>query len=196
MGDCNTRTFHRLHLVPPNYDTVASDTPIWVAPDMILDVRVGPDGAIWITTPSTIYRYWDSGRPPVASFTAAPNPIIVGATVTLDASASSDPDGQITSYAWNFGDLMLGSGQVASHVYTTAGTYNVSLTVTDNESFTATAYRNIVVQLGPPGPPGPPVDLSSVWPFTLLAVVVLGAILLVWRARRRRRPEQPPPPPM
>jgi hypothetical protein len=196
MGDCNTRTFHRLHLVPPNYDTVASDTPIWVAPDMILDVRVGPDGAIWITTPSTIYRYWDSGRPPVASFTAAPNPLIVGATVTLDASASSDPDGQITSYAWNFGDLILGSGQVASHVYTTAGTYNVSLTVTDNESFTATAYRNIVVQLGPPGPPGPPVDLSSVWPFTLLAVVVLGAILLVWWARRRRRPEQPPPPPM
>jgi glucose/arabinose dehydrogenase len=196
MGDCNTRTFHRLHLVPPNYDTVASDTPIWVAPDIILDVRVGPDGAIWITTPSTIYRYWDSGRPPVASFTAAPNPLIVGATVTLDASASSDPDGQITSYAWNFGDLILGSGQVASHVYTTAGTYNVSLTVTDNESFTATAYRNIVVQLGPPGPPGPPVDLSSVWPFTLLAVVVLGAILVVWWARRRRRPEQPPPPPM
>jgi hypothetical protein len=81
-------------------------------------------------------------------------------------------------------------------VYTTAGTYNVSLMVTDNESFTATVYRNIVVQPGPPGPPGPPVDLSSVWPFTLLAVVVLGAILLVWWARRRRRPEQPPPPPM
>ena len=153
MGDCNNRTFHRLHLVPPNYDSVASDTPIWVAPDMILDVEVGPDGAIWITTPSTIYRYWDSGQPPVASFTAAPNPTIVGATVTFDASASADPDGQITAYAWNFGDLTLGSGQVTPHSYTMAGTYNVSLTVTDNESFTSTAYRDIVVQPGPPGAP-------------------------------------------
>lgn len=164
MGDCNYGTFHRLHLVPPNYDSVASDTPIWVAPEIILDVRVGPDGAIWITTPSTIYRYWDSGRPPIASFTAAPNPTTVGATVTFDASASFDPDGQITSYAWNFGDLTLGSGQVTSHFYTAAGTYNVSLTVTDNESFTSTAHRDIVVG---PGAPGPPVARFVVSPSTV-----------------------------
>src|SRR5207244_698458 len=69
------------------------------------------------------------------------------------ASASVDPDGQITSYDWNFGDLTLGSGQVAPHSYTSAGTYNVSLTVSDNESFTSTAYRDIVVQPGPPGAP-------------------------------------------
>jgi chitinase len=148
MGDCNNRNFHRLHLVPPYYDSVASDTIIWTAPDIIFDVEVGLDGAIWITTPTTIYRYWDSGRPPVASFTAAPNPTIVGANVTLDASASSDPDGYITSYAWNFGDLTSGTGQVTTHFYTTAGTYHVSLTVTDNESFTATANRDIVVQRG------------------------------------------------
>ena len=197
MGDCNYRTFHRLHLVPPNYDSVASDTPIWVAPDMILDVEVGPDGAIWFTTPSTIYRYWDSGQPPVASFTAAPNPTIVGATVTFDASASTDPDGQITAFAWNFGDLTLGSGQVTPHSYTMAGTYNVSLTVTDNESFTSTAYRDIVVRPGPPGAPvaASPSLLSSVWPFMLLAFVVLGAVAFVWWTRRRRRLVQPPPPP-
>jgi glucose/arabinose dehydrogenase/chitodextrinase len=155
MGDCNFRTFHRLHLVPPNYDTVASDTPVWVAPDIILDVEVGLDGAIWITTPTTIYRYWDSGQPPVASFTATPNPTTVGATVTFDASASSDPDGRVVSYAWDFGDLTLGSNQVTSHAYTSAGTYNVTLTVTDNESFTDTAYRNVVVQPAPPGPQPP-----------------------------------------
>src|SRR6267378_1119363 len=155
MGDCNFRTFHRLHLVPPNYDTVASDTPIWVAPEIIFDVEVGPDGAIWITTPSTIYRYYDSGRPPVASFTAAPNPTIVGASVTFNASASNDPDGRIVSYAWDFGDLTLGTNQVTSHSYTSAKTYNVTLTVTDNESFTATAYVNVVVQPPPPGPQPP-----------------------------------------
>src|SRR5207249_2788019 len=104
MGDCNTWTFHRLHLVPPNYDTVDLDTPVWVAPAAILDVEVGPDGAIWITTPSTIYRYWDSGKPPVPSFTATPNPVVVGATVTFNATASYDPDGMITAYSWDFGD--------------------------------------------------------------------------------------------
>jgi PKD repeat protein len=153
MGDCNYGTFHRLHLLPPNYDTVASDTPIWVAPGPILDVKVGLDGAIWITTPSTIYRYWDSGQRPVASFTATPNPIVVGATVTFDASASSDPDGQIVSYAWNFGDLTSGSNRVVSHAYLLAKTYTVTLTVTDNESFTATATVDVVVQ--PPGPHPP-----------------------------------------
>jgi glucose/arabinose dehydrogenase len=195
MGDCNYRTFHRLHLVPPNYDAVASDTPIWVAPDIILDVRVGRDGAIWITTPSTIYRYWDSGRPPVALFTAAPNPAAIGATVALDASASTDPDGQITSYVWNFGDLTSGSSRITSHVYTAAGTYNVSLTVTDNESFTSTAYRDIVVQSGASGPPAAsPSPVSSLWPFIVLAVVVVAAGLLIWWTRRKRQRAQPPPP--
>jgi len=78
-----------------------------------------------------------------------------------------------------------------------AGTYNVSLTVTDNESFTSTAYRDIVVQPGPPGAPvaASPSLLSSVWPFMLLAFVVLGAVAFVWWTRRRRRLVQPPPPP-
>jgi glucose/arabinose dehydrogenase len=147
MGDFNTRTFHRLHLVPPYYDSVASDTPVWVAPDFILDVKVGPDGAIWITTPTAIYRYWDSGKPPVASFTASPDPAIVGATVTFDASASNDPDGRIVTYAWDFGDSApVGSGMVTSHGYAGAGTYLARLTVTDNESFTASASRLVTIQ--------------------------------------------------
>src|SRR5436189_6155117 len=75
-----------------------------MAPHIILDVEVGPDGAIWITTPSTIYRYWDSGKPPVPSFTATPNPVVVGATVTFNATASYDPDGRTTAYSWDFGE--------------------------------------------------------------------------------------------
>src|SRR5438309_133735 len=143
MGDCNTGRFHRLDLVPPNYDFVASDTILWTAPLAIIEVEAGPDGAIWLTTPTTIYRYWDSGKPPIASFTANPNPALVAATVTFDGSSSSDPDGAIVSYAWDFGDSTGGSEAMTTHAYPTFGTFNVTLTVTDNESFTATAYRDV-----------------------------------------------------
>jgi len=147
MGDCNTGRFHRLHLVPPTYDSVASDDILWTAPASIIEVEVGPDGAFWLTTPTTIYRY--TGQPPVASFTAIPNPAVQRATVTFNASGSSDPDGTIVSYAWDFGDSTGGTGVVAFHAYLTYGTINVTLTVTDNESFTATTYRHIVVQAPP-----------------------------------------------
>ena len=147
MGDCNTGRFHRLHLVPPNYDSVASDEILWTAPASIIAVEVGPDGVFWLTTPTTIYRY--TGEPPAASFTATPNPVVQRGTATFDASSSSDPDGTIVSYAWDFGDSTGATGVVASHAYSIYGTINVTLTVTDNESFTATTYRHIVV-LAPP----------------------------------------------
>ncbi len=149
MGDCNYGHFHRLHLVPPGYDKVDTDTILWTAPTSIIEVEAGPDGAIWLTTPSTIYRYWDSGRPPIASFTATPNPVMVGAPVAFNASASYDPDGTIVSYAWDFGDTTTGKDVMTSHSYTSPGTFSVSLTVTDNESFTARASRNVVVQAPP-----------------------------------------------
>jgi len=155
MGDCNNRQLHRLDLVPPGNDSVASDTIIWTAPSLILDVEAGPDGAIWVTTPTTIYRYWDSARAPTASFTASPNPATVGAPVGFDASGSSDPDGTIVSYVWDFGDSSGGTGATTSHAYAGPGTYNVTLTVQDNESYTATAYRDVVVQAPPPGPQPP-----------------------------------------
>ncbi len=55
-----------------------------------------------------------------------------GETLVFDGTGSSDSDGSIVSYAWDFGDGASGSGETPSHVYTTAGSYNVSLTVTDD----------------------------------------------------------------
>ena len=150
MGDCNYSRLHRLHLVPPLYDSVASDDIIWTAPNAILDVEDGPDGAIWVTTPTTIYRYADVGQPPIASFTAIPNPVTFGAPVAFDASASSDPDGTIVSFSWDFGDSTTGSGVTTPHTYLGLGTFHILLTVTDNESYTATSGRDVVVQ-APPG---------------------------------------------
>jgi PKD repeat protein len=65
--------------------------------------------------------------------------------VSFNGSASSDPDGTISSYAWTFGDGGTGSGVTASHTYTTAGTFTAKLTVTDNLGATASTTATITV---------------------------------------------------
>ncbi|MBM9514817.1 FG-GAP-like repeat-containing protein [Desulfogranum marinum] len=86
----------------------------------------------------------DSNTSPVASFTANPTFGEGPLEVNFDASAAYDPDGSIVSYAWNYGDGT-GSGLTSSHTYNTAGTYNVVLTVTDNDGSTNTANQTIIV---------------------------------------------------
>ena len=54
------------------------------------------------------------------------------AFITFKATGSSDPDGSIVKYEWDFGDGVTGTGQTATHGYTSAGSYTVTLTVTDN----------------------------------------------------------------
>jgi len=55
-----------------------------------------------------------------------------GLTASLDASGSSDEDGALSVYAWDFGDGTLGTGATADHTYAEPGTYTVTLTVADN----------------------------------------------------------------
>ena len=77
---------------------------------------------------------------PIASFTFA----CTGLTCSFDGFSSSDPDGSITSYAWNFGDGTAGSGSTVSHAYG-AGTYTVTLTVTDNGGATSAQSTSVTV---------------------------------------------------
>ena len=59
----------------------------------------------------------------------------IGEAVAFDGAASYDPEGYIVSYEWNFGDgsTSVSGDEVTYHTYTTAGTYNVTLTVTDDQ---------------------------------------------------------------
>jgi PKD repeat protein len=87
--------------------------------------------------------------PPTAAFTSS----VTNLTATFDGRGSSDPDGPIASYSWNFGDSTpAGSGAQPSHTYATAGTYDVTLTVTDGANATDTETAQVTDTDPPPGP--------------------------------------------
>jgi PKD repeat protein len=84
---------------------------------------------------------------PVANFTFSPSIPTVGETVNFDGTSSFDPDGSIRNWVWDFGDFSgIGFiGPKVAHSYTRAGTYVVSLEVTDNASLTGRIIRGIIV---------------------------------------------------
>ncbi|MDI6708628.1 MAG: PKD domain-containing protein, partial [Candidatus Thermoplasmatota archaeon] len=65
--------------------------------------------------------------------------------ITFDGSNSYDPDGNIVSYEWDFGDSENASGAVVTHWYTAVGEYNVTLTVTDDNGATSADICRITV---------------------------------------------------
>lgn len=79
--------------------------------------------------------------PPTAAFSA----VTAGLQVDVDASASSDPDGSLASYSWEFGDGATATGRTASHTYAAAGRYDVTLRVTDDDGATSSTSRQVDV---------------------------------------------------
>jgi PKD repeat protein len=65
--------------------------------------------------------------------------------VTFDGGASTDPDGEIVWWEWDFGDGSTGAGSIVAHRYQTPGTYTVRLTVTDDSGNEATALGEVAV---------------------------------------------------
>jgi PKD domain len=63
----------------------------------------------------------------------------VGVTCSFDGAGSSDSDGHLVGFAWDFGDGATASGATATHTFSTAGTFTATLTVTDNAAGTGQA---------------------------------------------------------
>jgi PKD repeat protein len=82
--------------------------------------------------------------PPVAAFDAT----CTGLACLFDAGASSDDLG-IAGYAWSFGDGTPGSGQTPSHQYAAAGSYQVTLTVTDTAGQPGSVSLELTLDLPP-----------------------------------------------
>ncbi|MGY4911381.1 nucleoside hydrolase-like domain-containing protein [Micromonospora aurantiaca (nom. illeg.)] len=83
---------------------------------------------------------------PIADFTITPPNPKPGDTVTLNGTTSTDPNGTITTYTWNFGDNTTATGPTTTHTWTTEGTYNITLTVTDNDGRTNTLTKTVAVR--------------------------------------------------
>ncbi len=80
--------------------------------------------------------------PPVAAFAAAPS----GLNLALDGTASFDPDGTLVSFQWSLGDGTTLTGPTVLHAFAEAGTYTVSLSVTDSQGLTSTVSETVTVE--------------------------------------------------
>jgi PKD repeat protein len=89
-----------------------------------------------------------ANAPPLASFTATPDTVAAGTAIALNATASTDSDGLIASYAWTFGDGTTGTGPTIGKTYAAGGTYSIGLAVTDNQGAVGNATRIVTVTDG------------------------------------------------
>ena len=88
---------------------------------------------------------------PTAAFTVDVSEGSAPLEVHFDASSSTDPDGQLVSYDWEFGDGSTGSGRMVTHTYQDPGAYTPTLTVTDDRGATHTTTGDAITVFHPPG---------------------------------------------
>jgi len=93
-----------------------------------------------------------SGAPPPVANPKGPTAGEINVPVQFDGTGSTDAAGPIASYNWNFGDGTTDVGPQPIHTFTTEGTFNVALTVTNNAGVAATGQ--IPITIGPAGSGG------------------------------------------
>ncbi|HMI32153.1 MAG TPA: PKD domain-containing protein, partial [Candidatus Limnocylindrales bacterium] len=131
--DGNPLTFTKV--TGPLFMTVSTSGLVTLAPGFsdagtyTATVRVS-DGNGGTDTKSFTITVNNVNRAPTAN-AGGPYSGTIGSPVSFDGTASTDPDGDSLTYAWDFGDGGTGSGSTPMHTYAAAGPYTVTLTVTD-----------------------------------------------------------------
>jgi PKD repeat protein len=103
-------------------------------------LTVTDDGGLTDDTSKPVTVSGPVNMPPTADFTFT----IDGLTVIF-TDQSSDPDGTIESWSWDFGDGKTSSALNVGHTFTAAGTYTVTLMVTDNQSAVDSISKDVTV---------------------------------------------------
>jgi PKD repeat protein len=132
-----------------------------------LDEAMVLDTNLTETQIAAVYRKGSVNRSPVAAFNSVP----AGLSVAFDGAASQDPDGSIVSHAWDFGDGLSGSGVMVTHEYAASGSYDVTLTVTDDRG----AQKSVVSPVTVVEPPNVDPDAAFDSVATGLSVAFDGA---------------------
>jgi len=170
-----TRYYYRMRSVGPQgghslYSAVVSATT-WPNTVTTTTAAVAPTTTTSTSTPTspTTTTTIVGNQVPVAQ--AGPDQFTQTlTTLAFSGSGSTDPNGNISSYTWNFGDGGTAAGMSASHSYATAGTYTVTLTVRDSGGLSDTDTAVVNVANRPPtanagpdksGLPGTAVTLSG-----------------------------------
>ncbi|MEM1262258.1 MAG: PKD domain-containing protein [Pseudomonadota bacterium] len=128
FGDGNSATGT---MVSHTYATAGDFTVIATVTD--------DDGAI--ATDSQQVTATAPNVPPMAVFTVTCS----GLSCDVDGSGSTDSDGTVTAYAWDFGDTTTATGVTASHTYAAAGDFTIELTVTDDDGATNAVSQSVTV---------------------------------------------------
>ncbi len=118
-----------------------------------------------------------ANQAPVPSFTTSCTDL----TCNFDATATTDPDNDPLTYAWNYGDSNTGTGVTSSRTYASAGTRTVTLTVNDGTT-TAQTTRTVSPTAPVPGGPGhtalvpqtPRTDMPKISNGEIFDIAVLG----------------------
>lgn len=88
--------------------------------------------------------------PPVAHFNVQPQQGDTATVFSFDGSSSTDSDGRIKSYRWEFGDGAIADGARVSHKFSLKGDFSVRLTVTDNDGLESMKEKGLKIIGRPP----------------------------------------------
>lgn len=112
--------------------------------------------------PTAIFVTISNNNSPIPSFSVSCDDL----SCNFDATDSSDSDGNISNYQWDFGDEVIAEGDIVEHTYSGNGDNLVTLTIEDNSGNQASKQQTISVSAAPepaptPAPTEPPASNSS-----------------------------------